>query len=49
MHSAQVQRVSVTEKISFAFVGHRCRDITSSEDKCIFCPYFRVKSLRFEL
>ena len=49
MHSAQAQSVRVTEKTSFGFVGHHCRDITRSEDKCIFYPYFRVKSLRFEL
>jgi len=24
------------EKIYFGFVGHHCRDITRSEDKCIF-------------
>jgi len=24
------------EKIYFGFAGHRCRDITRSEDKCIF-------------
>ena len=35
MHSAQSQRVRVT-KISFDFVGHHCRDITRSEDECIF-------------
>jgi len=49
MQSAQVQSVSVTEKLSFGFVGHHCRDIARSEDKCIFYPYFRVKTLRFEL
>jgi len=49
MHSAQAQSVRVTEKISFLFVGNHCRDISRSEDICIFCPYFRVKSLRFEL
>jgi len=36
-------------KISFGFVGHLCREITRSWDKCTFYPYFRVKSLRFEL
>jgi len=41
MHSAQAQSVGVTEKKSF--VGHHCRNITRSEDKCIFYPYFRVK------
>ena len=49
MHSAQEQSVTVKEKISFRFVGHHCRDITRSEDKNIFYPYFLVKSLRFEL
>jgi len=49
MHSAQAQSVRVKEKISFGFVGHHYCDITRSEDKCIFYPYFRVKSLRFEL
>jgi len=49
MHSAQAQSLRVKEKISFGFVGHHCRDITTSEDKCMFYPYFRVKSLRFEL
>ena len=34
MHSAQAQSVGVTEKINFLFVGHHCRDITRSEDKC---------------
>jgi len=48
MHSAQAQRVRVKEK-SFGFVSHHCRDITRSEDKCVFYPYFRVKTLRFEL
>jgi len=38
MHSAQAQSGKVTEKISFGFVGHHRRDITSSEDKCIFHP-----------
>ena len=32
MHSAQAQSGRVTEKISFGFVGHHCRDITRSED-----------------
>jgi len=49
MHSAQAQNVRVTEKISFGLVGHHSRDITRSEDKCIFYPYFRAKSRRFEL
>jgi len=49
MHSAQVRSVRVTEKIPLGFVGHHCRDITRSEDKCIFYPYFRVRSLRFGL
>jgi len=49
MYSAQAQSVRVKEKLYFVFVGHHCRDITRSEDKCIFYPYFRVKSLRFEL
>ena len=49
LHSAQAQSVRVNEKISVGFVSHHCRDITRSEDKCIFYPYFRVKSLRFEL
>ena len=49
LHSAQAQSVRVNEKISFGFVGHHCRDITRREDKCTFYPYFRVKSLRFEL
>jgi len=49
MHSAQAQSVRVTEKLSFGFVGHHCRDITISEDKCILYPYYRAKSLRFEL
>jgi len=49
MHLAQEQSVRVTEKISLGFDGHHCRDITSSEGKCIFYPYCRVKSLRFEL
>jgi len=40
MHSAQTQSVRVKEKISFGFVLHHCRDITRSEDKCIFYPYF---------
>ena len=38
MHLAQAQSGRVTEKISFGFVGHHCRDITRSEDKCIFHP-----------
>jgi len=49
MHSAQAQSVRINENISFGFVGHHCRDIARREDKCIFYPYFRVKSLRFEL
>ena len=49
MQLAQAQSLRVKEKISFGFVGHHCRDITTSEDKCMFYPYFRVKSLRFEL
>jgi len=49
MHSAQAQSVRDTEKIPFLFVGHHCRDITRSEDKCIFYTYFQVKTLRFEL
>jgi len=49
MHSVQAQSVRVTEKIYFGFVGHHCRDSTRSEDKCIFYPYFRIKSLHFEL
>jgi len=49
MHSAQAQNVRVTEKIHFLFVGHHCRDVTRGEDKCLFYPYFRVKSVRFEL
>jgi len=49
MDSAQAQCVRVKENISFGLVGHHCRDITRSGDKYIFCPYFRVKSLRFEL
>jgi len=48
-HSAQAQSVRVKEKISFLLVGYHCRDITRSEDKCIFYPYFQVKSIRFEL
>jgi len=28
MHSEQAQSVRVKEKISFGFVGHKCRDIT---------------------
>ena len=48
VHSAQAQSVSVNGKISFVFVRHHCRDIRRSEDKCIFYPYFRIKSLRFE-
>jgi len=47
MHSAQAQRV--TEKISFLFVGHHCRDIIRNEDKYIFSPFLRVNSLRFQL
>jgi len=35
------QSVGVTEIIYFGFVGHHCRDITKSEDRCIFYPYFR--------
>jgi len=49
MHSAQAQSVTVTRKLIFLFIGHHCRDIARSEDKCIFYPYFRIKSLRFEL
>jgi len=49
MHSAQAQRVRVKEKLSSGFAGHHCRNITRSEDKCIFYPYFRVKTPRFEL
>jgi len=45
MHSEQEYSLRVTEKKYFSFVGHHCRDITRSEDKCIFYPYFRVKSL----
>ena len=45
MHSAQAQIVTVKEIISFGCVGHHCRDIPRSKDKCIFYPYFRVKSL----
>jgi len=49
MHSAQAQSAKVTEKI-FVFVGHHCRVINKgSECRCILYPYFRVKSLRFEL
>jgi len=47
MHSAQAQSARDKKKMSFLFVGHHCRDITRSENKCY--PYFRVKSLRFEL
>jgi len=36
MQPAQAQSVRVTEKIYFGFVGHHCRDITRSEDKCMF-------------
>jgi len=49
MRLAQAQRVRVKEKTSFGFIGHHCCDITRSKDKCIFYPYFRVKTLRFEL
>jgi len=49
MHSAQAQGVRVRENISFGVVGHHCRDIARSKDKCVFYPYFRVKPLRFEL
>ena len=49
MHSAQAQSVRATEKLFFLFVGHHFCDITRSENKCIFYPYFRDKSLRFEL
>jgi len=38
MHSAQAQSGRVTEKISFGFVGHHCRDNITSEDKCTFHP-----------
>jgi len=38
MHSAQAQSVRVTEKISFGFVGHHCREITGSEDAYICYP-----------
>jgi len=38
-HSRKSQSVRVTEKISFGFVGHHCRDITRSDDKCIFYLY----------
>jgi len=31
--------IRVAEKISFGFVGHHCRDITTSEDKCVFYAY----------
>ena len=44
------QKVSESrKKIYFLFVRHHCRNITRSEDKCIFYPYFQVKSVRFEL
>jgi len=49
MYSAQAQSVGVKEKMCFGFVGHHSRDITRSEDKCIFYPNFQVKSPRFEL
>jgi len=49
MHSAQAQSVTVKEKISFGFAGHRCCEIRRCEDKCIFYLYFRANSLRFEL
>jgi len=49
MNSAQAQRVTAKEKISFGFVGNHCREIIRSKDKCIFYPYFRVRSLGFEL
>jgi len=49
MLTAQTQCVRVKEKISFGFVGHHCCDIRRSEDKCIFYPYFPVKTLRLEL
>jgi len=49
MHSAHAKSLRVTEKIYFLFVGHHCRDITRSECKCIFYPYFRINSLLFEL
>jgi len=49
MHSAQAQIVGVKKKIPFGFLGHHCRDIARSEDKCVLYPYFRVKSLRVEL
>jgi len=46
MHSAQAQSVRVArKKYRLDLLG----DITRSEDKCTFHPYFRVKSLRFEL
>jgi len=35
------------EKIHFGFVGHHCRDITRSENQCIFYRWFLVKSLCF--
>jgi len=34
--SAMSQRVGVTAKISFGFVGQHCRDITRSDDKFMF-------------
>jgi len=37
MDSAQAQSVRVTK---IGFVGHHCRDITRSEDKCIFYLWF---------
>jgi len=49
MHSTQAQSVKSHEKKYFGFAGHHCRDITKSEDKCIFYLWILVKSLRFEL
>jgi len=49
MHSAQAQSAKVTEKIFFICWSPLSRHYKGSECRCILYPYFRVKSLRFEL
>ena len=49
-HSAQAQSVRVKEKYLLDLLVIIATTLQSrSEDKCIFYPYFRVKSLRFGL
>jgi len=48
MHSAQAKKFEESRKKKFICWSPLSQH-TRSEDKCIFYPHFRVKSLRFEL